>query len=43
MTQKISTQTLTYSAYRSMIDELLAENKTTGNNHSEAMLDYTNC
>jgi len=41
MTQKISTQTLTYSAYRSMIDELLAENKTTGNNHSEAMLDYT--
>lgn len=41
MTQKISSQTLTYSAYRSMIDELLAENKTTGNNHSEAMLDYT--
>ncbi|SFU15911.1 Thioredoxin [Algoriphagus locisalis] len=31
----------TYSEYRGMIDALLAENKTTGNNHSESYLDYT--
>lgn len=35
-------QTFTYTEYRSMIDELLADNKTTGDNHSEAMIGYTN-
>lgn len=32
---------ITYTEYREMIDSLLAEKKTTGENHSEAMLDYT--
>lgn len=31
----------TYAAYRTMIDQLLSENKTTGDNHSEAMIHYT--
>lgn len=34
--------TYTYSEYRLLIDELIAENKTTGENHSEAMLGHTN-
>ena len=36
-----TTQKFTYETYRSMIDELLANNKTTGENHSEAMIGYT--
>lgn len=32
---------ISYTDYRSMIDKLLAKNKTTGENHSEAMLEYT--
>jgi hypothetical protein len=32
---------ITYVQYREMIDKLLAENKTTGNDHSEAMVAYT--
>jgi len=32
---------MTYSNYRQMIDELFAQNKTTGDNQSEAMLQYT--
>jgi len=32
---------INYEAYRTMIDELLVENKTTGTNHSEAMIHYT--
>lgn len=32
---------MTYEAYRKLTGELLAANKTTGNNHSEAMLHYT--
>ncbi|ARS37859.1 thioredoxin family protein [Pontibacter actiniarum] len=32
---------ITYSQYRDMIDKLLAENKTTGTNHSEDMVEYT--
>src|SRR5690606_5194441 len=32
---------LTYNQYRSLITDLLAQGKTTGQNHSEAMLDYT--
>jgi len=31
----------TYKAYRAMINELLKEDKTTGENHSEAMLGHT--
>lgn len=31
----------TYSEYREMIERLLAENKTTGSNHSEGNLNYT--
>ena len=31
----------TYTEYRDMINALLKENKTTGNNHSEAMLGHT--
>ena len=33
--------TMSYTEYRAMIDELLANNKTTGENHSEAMIGYT--
>jgi hypothetical protein len=32
---------MSYRDYRAMIDTLLLEDKTTGENHSEAMLDYT--
>jgi len=31
----------TYESYRQLIENLFAENKTTGDNHSEAMLNYT--
>lgn len=31
----------TYEEYRELIDNLLAKNKTTGENHSESMLHYT--
>lgn len=31
----------TYQEYRDMIDKLMEEGKTTGDNHSEAMLHYT--
>ncbi|GAB3821611.1 thioredoxin family protein [Pontibacter rugosus] len=32
---------LSYTQYRDQIDMLLAENKTTGTNHSEEMVEYT--
>ncbi|MGF1922600.1 MAG: thioredoxin family protein [Bacteroidia bacterium] len=32
---------LTYSAYRQLVDDLLVDGKTTGPDHSEAMLHYT--
>lgn len=32
---------ITYTQYMELIDRLLAENKTTGNNHSEEMVEYT--
>ncbi|MBX0332744.1 thioredoxin family protein [Pontibacter sp. HSC-14F20] len=32
---------MTYTQYRELIDTLLAENKTSGTNHSEAMVEYT--
>lgn len=31
-----------YAEYRALIDELRSQNKTTGTNHSEAYLNYTN-
>lgn len=31
----------TYGTYRQLIDDLFAKNKTTGTDHSEAMLNYT--
>ena len=34
-------QAISYEAYLEWIDQLLAENKTTGDNHSEAMIHYT--
>lgn len=34
-------QAYTYDSYRRLIDTLFAENKTTGTDHSEAMLHYT--
>ena len=41
ITHDLINHSMTYSAYRELIDNLLAENKTTGHNHSEAFLDYT--
>jgi hypothetical protein len=41
ITHDLINHSMTYSAYRELIDNLLAENKTTGHNHSEAYLDYT--
>lgn len=38
---KLLNESLTYAEYRSMIDSLLEENKTTGENHSDAMIHYT--
>lgn len=32
---------MTYGSYRSLIDSLLEDNRTTGQNHSEAYLNYT--
>ncbi len=34
-------ESLTYVQYRTLISDLLAEGKTTGENHSDAMLNYT--
>ena len=41
ITSELVGKTLTYTAYREMIDQLLAENKTTGSIHTEAYLEYT--
>lgn len=41
ITQKIIQDALTYGQYRTLINRLLAQGKTTGTNHSEAMLEYT--
>ena len=34
-------KSMTYREYRSLIDDLMENNKTTGENHSEAMINYT--
>lgn len=41
ITREILDKAYSYSQYRDMIDNLMAEDKTTGENHSEAMLHYT--
>ena len=41
ITPELVQESLTYSQYRSLIDDLLAEGKTTGWDHSEAMVNYT--
>lgn len=41
ITPELVQESLTYSQYRSLIDDLLAEGRTTGVDHSEAMVNYT--
>ncbi len=41
LTRDIINNAWTYDDYRMKIDELFADGKTTGDNHSEAMLNYT--
>ncbi len=41
ITPELIEKTQTYQAYREMINDLLAENKTTGSIQTEAYLDYT--
>jgi len=40
ITEDIIKNGMGYEAYRALIDQLLSENKTTGENHSESMLNY---
>ncbi|WKK79971.1 thioredoxin family protein [Marivirga arenosa] len=39
--EKVFSQALNYTEYRALIKSLLADNKTTGANHSDAMIGYT--
>jgi hypothetical protein len=41
ITPEIIDNAMSYEEYRSMIDDLLQEGKTTGTNHSDEMIDYT--
>jgi hypothetical protein len=41
ITPTIIEQAMSYGEYRTMIDNLLSEDKTTGSNHSEGMVNYT--
>lgn len=41
ITRELLDRSIDYATYRNLIDTLLIENKTTGENHSEVMLDYT--
>jgi len=41
LTEKNLKKALDYSKYRDLIDTLLEQNKTTGTNHSEKMLEYS--
>ncbi|WP_299819496.1 thioredoxin family protein [uncultured Pontibacter sp.] len=41
ITKEILSKAISCTQYREMIDKLLAENKTTGTDHSEAMVEYT--
>jgi len=40
-TKELLNDSLTYNSYRSLIDKLLSEGKTTGNNQESSMIDYT--
>lgn len=41
ITPDVIEEALSYDEYRKMIDELLEQGKTTGDNHSDAMVHYT--
>lgn len=41
ITTEVINDSISYTEYLQLIDKLLAEGKTTGNNHSDAMIDYT--
>src|SRR5690625_5366915 len=41
ITQDVIDNAYTYESYRNLIDELLEDNKTTGPNQSEEMVQYT--
>lgn len=41
ISNKIIKSAHSYEAYRTLVDDLFSQNKTTGNNHSESMLNYT--
>ncbi|PZX49202.1 thioredoxin family protein [Algoriphagus chordae] len=41
ITPELISSAQNYSEYRAMIDQLLTEGRTTGNNHSESYLNYT--
>lgn len=41
ITREHLAKAMTYTQYRGLIDQLLAEHKTTGTNHSEEMVAYT--
>lgn len=41
ITPEVIQTSYSYEEYRELIDRLLADNKTTGENHSEAMIHYT--
>ncbi|NOY23110.1 MAG: thioredoxin family protein [Acidobacteria bacterium] len=41
LTEKHLEKSLTYEEYRNLIDSLLEQNKTTGTNHSDKMLEYS--
>ena len=41
ITPEVLAKGISYEYYRQLIDEKLSQGQTTGNNHSEAMLEYT--
>jgi hypothetical protein len=41
ITPELIQESLNYTQYRCLIDDLVAQGKTTGENHSEAMVNYT--
>ena len=41
ITQELIDESMSYEAYRTLVSELLENNKSTGENHSDAMLNYT--
>ncbi|WP_215226352.1 thioredoxin family protein [Echinicola shivajiensis] len=41
ITPEVVANSMNYAQYRELIDQLLVENKTTGEDHSERMLDFT--